>query len=235
MSIQFGLLLLAAYLVGALPVAFLAARWVRGIDLRRYGTGQVGAGNLWRSTSRRVGVPIVVFDIGKGALMVWVGRSAGLPLSQGIALGLACMAGHNWSVFLRFSGGRGMATAVGLMALVPLIYGLVPWPIIAFLAVALTLWALERNGTSLPALAGFAAAPVVSWGFGQPPALSLGLLGILFLTVAKRLALGQPGVEGVSKGELLVNRVLYDRDLRDRKAWLYRRPGQEPANDDSGK
>lgn len=227
MTLQFWLLLLAAYLVGAFPMAYLAAKWARGIDLRRYGTRQVGAGNLWRSTSRRTGVPIVVFDIGKGVLMVWVGRKLGLGLSQGVALGLACMVGHNWSVFLRFSGGRGLATAAGLIGLVPLIYGLPPWPIAAFLGVGLTLWALERNGTSLPALAGFVAAPGFSLLTGQPMALSQGLVGILVMTIVKRLSLGQPGVGGVGKGELLVNRVLFDRDIRDRQAWMARDLPQE--------
>ena len=89
MAIEFVLLVLGAYLLGSVPVSYLAARFSRGIDLRQYGTGQVGAGNLWRMTSWRLGLPVGIFDLGKGIAMVWVAQLVGLGIAQQVTVGSA--------------------------------------------------------------------------------------------------------------------------------------------------
>ena len=104
MAIEFGLLTLAAYLLGSVPAAYLAARWSRGIDIRRFSDGNVGVSNLLRLTSKRVGIPIIFFDLAKGMPMVGVAQLVGLEIYQQVVVGLAAIIGHNWSVFLRFSG-----------------------------------------------------------------------------------------------------------------------------------
>ncbi len=75
-------LMLAAYLLGSIPVSYLLARLYRGIDLRQYGTRQVGGGNLWRMTSWRLGLPVGAFDFIKGLVMVWVADLLGLAVEQ---------------------------------------------------------------------------------------------------------------------------------------------------------
>ena len=71
MTVEFILLIIAAYLLGSVPASYLVAKWWRGIDLRQYGTGQAGGGNLWRMTSWRLGLPVGIFDLSKGLVMVW--------------------------------------------------------------------------------------------------------------------------------------------------------------------
>ena len=106
--IHFILLIIAAYLMGSVPTAYLAARLSRGIDIRKYGSGNVGATNLLRFTSKRVAIPVIIFDIFKGMAMVWVARLLGLDVTQQVVVGVIAIIGHNWPVFLCFNGGRGM-------------------------------------------------------------------------------------------------------------------------------
>ena len=137
MAIAFILLLVSAYLVGSVPTAYIVARWRRGIDIRQYGSGNVGASNLLRSSGKGLAILVTIVDLGKGILMVWAAQAAGLNIAQQVAVGLAAVIGHNWPVFLRFSGGRGLLTTLGIAFFLPLANGpLVPWALIVFLAIA---------------------------------------------------------------------------------------------------
>ncbi|MBI2868925.1 MAG: glycerol-3-phosphate acyltransferase [Chloroflexi bacterium] len=226
MTLEFILLFTAAYLLGAVPLSYLAARWARGIDLRKCGTGQVGAGNLWRMTrSWKLGLAVGVFDVVKGLVMVWVACLAGLTPGAQIAVGAAAVIGHNWSVFLRFSGGRAVGTAGGVMLIFPLINGLSAYPLLAFVTITVA-GSLVLRSSPLPVLAGFAAAPLVSLVFGDPPAATLGYLAVLAVIAARRLS-GTKAGAGVTP-KILLNRLLFDRDIRDRKYWMYRKP-ERPA------
>ena len=216
MAIEFGLLTLGAYLVGSVPAAYLAARLSRGIDLRQYGSGQVGAGNLLRTTSKKLAAPVVIYDLGKGAAMVWVAQLVGLDIAQQVTVGLAAIIGHNWPVFLRFHGGRGVITTLGTA------FFLMPWGIVVFVVIASPTILLRSS--PLPVLGGIAALPLASWGLGQPSAVTLGLLSIFLLMVIRRLAVPRDAIAAsVSPGELLVNRLLFDRDIRDGKIWINRK------------
>ena len=77
MSVEFVLLIIVAYLLGSVPVAYLAAKWVRGIDIRKYGTGKVGAANVLSAASKWLAIPVAILDIVKGALTVWVAQLLG--------------------------------------------------------------------------------------------------------------------------------------------------------------
>ena len=222
MTITFGLLVLGAYLLGSVPAAYLVARFFRGIDLRQYGSGHIGAGNLRRSTSTGLAIPVVFYDLCKGTLMVWIAQLLGLGIAQQVAVGLAVIIGHNWPVFLRFNGGRGVLTALGVALF------LYPWGVIVFVVVALpTIWI---KSSPLPVLAAMAALPLASWGMGhwgmgQPTAVTLGLLAIFLIMVIRRLTVPLTAISAsVSRRELLVNRFLFDRDIRDGRAWVYRKP-----------
>src|SRR3989304_6871574 len=121
------ILIIIAYLLGSLPTAHLVAR-SRGIDLRKEGTRQVGGGNLWRTTSRKLGLAVGIWDILKGMLMVGIGYTQGLDVGQQLVVGLAVIVGHNWPVFLRFHGGRGIATLLGIVIVLPIFNQLSYWP-----------------------------------------------------------------------------------------------------------
>ncbi len=156
--------------------------------------------------------------------MVWVASVVGLGTAEGAAIGVATIIGHNWSVFLRFSGGRGVTTAIGLLAAFALVNGVFPWPLITCLVVGFAVLPFTRS-TPLPVLIGLAAVPLVSWRLHEPVALTLGFLAILLVTVVKRLT-PQPSASSatISRREVLLNRLFFDRDIKDRKVWMYRKP-----------
>jgi len=117
-----GIWLGAAYLVGAIPTSYIAGRLGRGIDLREHGSRNLGATNVYRVLGWRYAIPVALVDIAKGAFAVaalghWAGGPSWLP----VALGLAAVTGHVFSPYVRFKGGKGVATAGGMfLALVPL-------------------------------------------------------------------------------------------------------------------
>ncbi|MBA7666172.1 Glycerol-3-phosphate acyltransferase [subsurface metagenome] len=232
MTIEFVLLILGAYLIGSIPAAYLVAKWFRGIDLRKYGSGNVGSSNLMRVTSKRLGIPVVIFDLGKGMIMVWIAQLVGLDTSQQVIVGLAAVIGHNWSVFLRFSAGRGALTTVGVaLILVPRLT--VVLLVITFGGLALGYMAVTTLCTIalLPIASWFSSAPVINWLFGQPLGISerlpvtLGFLAIFLTTVIRRLTAPRTSLSAsVTTRQLIVNRLLFDRDIRDREAWIHRTP-----------
>ena len=224
MAIEFVLLLLAAYLLGSVPAAYLAARWSRGIDIRKYGSGNVGAANLLRFTSKRIAIPVIIFDLAKGMLMVWAAQLMGFDVAQQVAAGLAAIIGHNWPVFLRFSGGRGGITTLGVALVLTSINGLIPWEIVVFLAAA-GIGLLITHQTPLGVGVGIAAMPLVSWAAGEPLPMTLGFLAMFLIMVIRRLTVQKTSVTAsVPPPQLVLNRLLFDRDIRDRQAWIRRQP-----------
>ena len=129
---QYFLAILVGYLLGSIPSGVLMSRWAARVDVRNFGSGKTGTTNVLRTAGKKAAAVVVVLDLLKGVLAVVcagliVGSSYravgsfgfGLPLAQVLAA-LAAVAGHNWSVFLRFEGGRGVTTFFGgLFALLP--------------------------------------------------------------------------------------------------------------------
>lgn len=217
------LLIVCAYLLGSVPASYLAAR-TRGIDLRQYGTTQVGGGNLWRMTSWHLALPVGIFDFGKGLALVWVAQWQGLDIAQQIVVGLGAIVGHNWPVFLRFHGGRGVGTTMGIFTILPLINEMTLWPSVAFWAIII-IGRITLGSSPLPVLVSIIAAPFLSWGFGELLPVTLGFVAIFLVIVVKRLS-AQPPAEAISisTSRLLLNRLLFDRDISDKKVWMYRKP-----------
>ena len=105
------------YLLGSLPFAYLLARRHAGIDLRRAGSGNVGAANVLRTTGVRVGLGAMALDVAKGAAAVLVAERLGTGPVGPTAAGLAAIAGHMYPVWLGFRGGKGVATTCGVFAI----------------------------------------------------------------------------------------------------------------------
>lgn len=240
--VKFALVSVAAYLLGSLPAAYLVTKWSRGIDLRRFGSGNVGWTNVMVAThSRWLGLPVLVFDVGKGALAVYAARWVGLPLYlQGFA-GVAAVIGHNWPVFLGFNGGRGVLTTLGTAIAVE--------PRLTFVLLLLSFTGIPFHLLPLTALVAILLLPVLTWlsslpvinAFFPSPlgeqrmALVLFFVCLFLITMVRRLTASlSPLAVTVSRGELLVNRLLYDRDIRDRKVWVQRGVA-EPVAGDAGK
>jgi glycerol-3-phosphate acyltransferase PlsY len=129
--------LLASYLLGAIPASYLAARLFHGIDLREHGSRNLGATNLYRVLGWRYAIPVALFDIAKGAVPVLVFAPRVSPSQLfGLACGVLAVAGHVFSVFVRFRGGKGVATAAGVMlGLTPAALGVsaVVWVVLVYL------------------------------------------------------------------------------------------------------
>jgi glycerol-3-phosphate acyltransferase PlsY len=110
--------LLIAYLLGAIPFALLLVRWRMGVDVRRVGSGNPGAANVWRSIGPGLGLAVLILDCAKGAAAVMIAWAAGLDRDSQALAGVAAIVGHIWPVWLRFHGGKGVAAAAGAFAVV---------------------------------------------------------------------------------------------------------------------
>lgn len=172
------LLVAAGYLLGSIPFGVVIARGTRGVDLRRVGSGNIGATNVLRAVGKGAAALTLVGDIGKGALAMglarWMEAGAGLAA----AVGLAAVLGHLFPVWSRFRGGKGVATTLGVvLGGMPVVGGVL---LLIWIAVA----AVTRY-SSLAALAATAAMPPLVWLADGRPAM-LGLSGALLVLVIVR-------------------------------------------------
>ena len=223
MLIKFIPLIIGAYLLGSVPSAYLVAKWSRGIDIRQYGSGNVGASNVLKFTSKWGAILVIILDLVKGMVPVYIAQLIDLQVYQQVIIGLAAITGHNWPVFLRFSGGRGLLTTLGV------VFVIAPW-LALVLAVIAFAW-LPVKQLALGTGAALILLPIFSWFLSQPfgieksPPLTLGFVAMFLLVVIRRLTAPRTSVTAsVPTGELIVNRLLFDRDIRDRKAWISRTP-----------
>jgi glycerol-3-phosphate acyltransferase PlsY len=143
------LALVAAYLLGAIPTSYIVGRLARGIDLREHGSRNLGATNLFRTLGWKFAVPVALFDVAKGAIPVLVFAPLASPSRLfALACGAAAVIGHVLSVFVRFRGGKGVATAAGVML------GFSPLA----LGIAALVWAAIVFGTGYVSLGSVLAA-----------------------------------------------------------------------------
>jgi glycerol-3-phosphate acyltransferase PlsY len=172
------------YLCGALPWGLWLGRWFKHVDVRAMGSGNLGATNVYRSLGPALGITTLALDIAKGVLPTWLlpqsGLAAAWPSAEWcrIAVALAAVAGHMWTCFAGFKGGKGVATTVGaLLAIAPLALGIFVavfvvavaitryisvGSILGALAFAIALWFLSPGGPASPTfLAGALLAALV--------------------------------------------------------------------------
>jgi len=224
MLLQVILLTIGAYLLGSVPTSYIAGRLLKGIDIRDYGSGTVSGSNVWHSVARWAVFPVGIFDILKGFVPIAIACYVlDFPIwAQGI-VGLAAIAGHNWPIFLGFSGGRGISTMMGILIV------LAPWELLVFVVVWLLCIAVLRN-VPLGALMAAMSLPLAGWALEGSLELTLCLLAIFLLFALKRL-LANRGVPSGDWRQVMVYRLLFDRDTPGRKAWIHRTPSdmEKPA------
>jgi glycerol-3-phosphate acyltransferase PlsY len=177
MTIALGVLV--AYLVGGIPFALLAGR-LRGVDVRRHGSGNIGGSNAIRVLGPALGVPVLLLDIVKGLVAV-----TAIPALLGLGdprirllFGVAAIAGHVWPVYLRFRGGKGVATAAGAFL------GLAPIGTAIALGVFAVVLAVGRF-VSLASMAGAVALAVALRLLDAPPSLQWAGIAIALLVVLR--------------------------------------------------
>jgi glycerol-3-phosphate acyltransferase PlsY len=164
------LVAVAAYLLGSIPTGFLVAK-SRGVDIRTVGSGNIGATNVLRALGRPAGIAVLLADALKGWLAVagvarliggWSSPAAGLQTQEWYALcaGVAAILGHNYTCWLQFKGGKGIATSAGVLV------ALVPLPLLIILSVWIGVFALTRY-VSLASMCASFVLPFAAWFCGN--------------------------------------------------------------------
>ena len=174
------------YLLGAIPFGLIIGRLTKGIDLRDYGSHRTGATNALRTLGTRAAAAVFVLDVAKGVAAVVLARIlfTGDPLVEwaAAAAGVAAIVGHNWSLFIGFTGGRGVATSAGALA------GMSSWTILILAPiVVLVIW--RTRYVSLGSVTGAVAAPIITAvlaavGAASVPAVAYALGSGLLVTAA---------------------------------------------------
>lgn len=170
-------LVVAAYLIGSIPTGLILGK-ACGVDVRSEGSGNIGATNLYRTVGRKIGVITLIGDCLKGFIPVMAVKYSMLPSDYAVWVGLAAFCGHVFSVFLKFRGGKGVATALGVfLALTP-----------QALAVAVVIFAALMffwRYVSLGSIAAAAVMPVATALFGGGRVLSLVTLLIAVIVILR--------------------------------------------------
>ncbi len=160
--------LISAYLIGSIPTAYILGRLIKGIDIRRFGSGNIGATNTFRVMGKAPGLVVLAIDILKGFICVsyiadlflYISPAARPELYK-VLVGLATITGHNWTVFLKFKGGKGVATSAGV------VIGLIPKIFWFGFSVWLIVFALT-GFVSLASIIASVSIPVFTLIFGEP-------------------------------------------------------------------
>ena len=144
-------------------------------------------------------------------------------LAEQATVGIAAIIGHNWPVFLHFQGGRGIFTSLGVIGM------LSPW--LGLIALVLSYAFAPFRQLSLGVTLALIILPILSWSFSQPLGIeeplptTLGFIAILLIALFRRLVAPRSSISAsVSTAELIINRLLFDRDIRDRKTWISHTP-----------
>jgi glycerol-3-phosphate acyltransferase PlsY len=181
------LLITVSYLLGAIPSGYIAGKLARGIDLREHGSGNLGATNTFRVLGPRIAAPVMVADMVKGfaPTALFAQLDASNEWAWALAYGGAAILGHVFSIYMKFKGGKGVATATGVfLALSPVAVG-----------IALAGWLLVLRVGRMVSLASVAAAVILVAALvlteGRPEVLTLGIFVAVFVIFAHRANLGR--------------------------------------------
>ncbi len=190
--------ILISYLLGSIPTAYIFGKLYRGIDIREYGSGNVGATNVFRVLGKGPGSIVLFMDVLKGLLAVSVlADILGLELIwQRLVLALAVVSGHNWTIFLKFKGGKGIATSLGVLIALSLEIASAR-PVFLFTMAVWFLVFLLSGFVSLASILAALCLPLIMVLTNQPFEITcLGIVFCVFVVLRhrpniRRLLLGQ--------------------------------------------
>lgn len=199
-----GLIVLAmviGYLLGSIPCAYLIGRLVKGADIRKMGGGNMGAVNTMREIGPLPGFGVLFADMAKGALAVLIAQWLGLHLYWVFAVGLAAVAGHNWPVWLKFRGGQGLATTMGVLA----VFSPIPFAICFGVLLVVVIF---TSNVRLSAIVGFVFLPPLIWAFGGELSVILYSIALPVFCLLKTMPHFRSAVDkaGDEKKGLIVDR-----------------------------
>jgi acyl phosphate:glycerol-3-phosphate acyltransferase len=181
--------IIISYLIGSIPTAFIFGKALKGIDIRKFGSGNVGATNALRVLGKGAGVTVLALDILKGVVPVLLAEiilaRVKLPADIfRILVGVSCICGHNWTVFLNFKGGKGIATTLGVLiglALKTPGLGMILIQVILAWLLVFLLWRI----VSLASIAGAVLLPLSAVVFKQSPVITLASLLLSFFVLLR--------------------------------------------------
>jgi glycerol-3-phosphate acyltransferase PlsY len=219
MAVEFILLAIAAYLLGSVPAGYLAIKWTKHTDIRKIGTGKVGASNVLSSGSKLLAVPVAIFDLSKGMAPVLVAQALRLDVRLEVTVGLLAIVGHNWPVYLKFKGsGRGILTSLGVITALS-------WKLGIIVLVLSYAWAPFKQ-LALGVFIGLCSLPFFSWfltdplGISDKTVVTFAFVALTMLALGKRLVAHRSELsKGKPWGYILINRLLFDRDIWDGRLW----------------
>lgn len=164
-----------SYLLGSIPNGLILGKAIWGVDLRQHGSKNIGATNAWRTIGKAGGISIFVLDFLKGAISAYLGLHLGGSELAGVLCGILAIAGHSWSVFLAFKGGKGVATGLGVIAAL--------MPMVTLIVFAVWFAIVYFTGyVSLGSIVGAALVPILTLFFGlHTEFLILGLIAAVFI------------------------------------------------------
>ena len=183
------------------------ARYLKGIDIRKTGSGNAGTHNVMVSVGKAPALVQYIIDFGlKGALPVFLAGHLGQPLWVQVSIALASITGHNWSIYIRFTGGRGVATATGAAV------GLGMWPEVGIVTAVLVLsTALLKRDSGLAVFWGVLIFPALAYFLDRPQQILCLSIGVTMLLLCKRLTANwEPFPKGSLLNKVLVLRLLFD-------------------------
>ena len=200
------IVIVIAYLLGSINSAYIITRLLTGKDIRKLGGGNAGGRNVFREVGLLAAIPVAVFDLGKGVASIAIANwLLGIPLYEAnlwvFLAGVAAVAGHMWSIYLKFTGGNGLAAAIGVLVMV------LPWELLIVLGIMGILSLITRNPV-LSLNIGLLSLPVSSWFLEkdwQPVVFSIILIVIMVLNFipTARAALTKAGNAENLQAELL--------------------------------
>jgi len=204
-ALNIAVALICAYLIGSLPTGYLVARLRRGIDIRQVGSRNMGAMNVFYQVGFWYGLLVLAMDIGKGVAAVAIARFLELPTIMEMVCGVVVVLGHGYTVFLRFRGGKGGATAIGVLIF------LMPWGIPFYFVI----FSLMMLGTRFPTLSysvAFLCFPFVGGFIYNRPEYVIFTIALLLIPSVKYI----PRVKEMYSSGGSWRRVFLRRGIKDR-------------------
>lgn len=222
-------MMISSYLLGSIPFAYTIGKILKKIDLRQYGSGTVSSSMVWEHVGHWAVIPVALFDVFKASVPVWLAIHNNLGENIALLAGVCVIAGHNWPIFLRFHGGRGLSPMIGtLLVLFP--------PGVVWLLCFLLLGRLFEP--PVMAFLGLITLPIAVKLLHGPVSIHFATGLFLLITIAKRLEANRRPLPLTTEQKInvLLLRFLFDRDIRDHQAWIHRTPDDQkgPTSSDTG-
>lgn len=183
------LMVVLGYFIGAIPFGYIAGK-LRGIDIRKLGSGNIGSTNVSRVLGKKAGIMVQVLDIVKGVAPVAIGKILNLNPVWLVAIGIVTISGHNWTIFLGFKGGKGVNTSLGVAL------GLMPSNAILCFVVWIVVVSIWKY-ISLGSIAGAITFPILTFVFNYPLIFKIMAIIVAFFIVIRH----KSNIRRLLKGE----------------------------------